>query len=409
MDNQTYYLLERDRRYYSNYTGTGNTLNANQSVVRRMILDSLRYWVEEMHVDGFRFDLASILSRDPYGVPLANPPTLLDIETDPHLAGTKLIAEAWDAAGLYQVGSFVGERWKEWNGKFRDDIRAWARGDRGAISSFPNRILGSPDVYLHENREPEQSINFVTCHDGFTLNDLVSYNHKHNEANGEGNRDGDGPELFLESRRRGAYRDPLVNNLRERQVKNLLAYTLLSIGTPMLQMGDEIRRTQQGNNNAYCQDNELSWFDWSQVEAHAGLIRLVRELIYFRLHVVAEPVDEQESLAEELKEAEITWHGVRLNHPDWTPDSHVLAVTIERKDESSRGAHFMHFMYNAFGEALDFELPPLPPGSTWKRLLDTNLAPPEDITPLADAQPVAGSRYRAANRSVVVLVADLPG
>lgn len=409
LDNEAYYILERNRRRYANYTGTGNTLNANHSVVRRMILDSLRYWVEEMHVDGFRFDLASILSRDTNGAPLADPPTLLDIETDPYLAGTKLIAEAWDAAGLYQVGSFVGERWKEWNGKFRDDIRAWVRGDRGAISSFPNRIIGSPDVFEHENREPEQSINFVSCHDGFTLNDVVSYNHKHNEANGEGNRDGAEHNFSWNHGVEGPTEDAGINQLRERQVKNLIAYTLLSTGTPMLQMGDEIRRTQGGNNNAYCQDNEISWFDWSQVAQHAGLVRFVRELIRFRLDFVADPVDEGLSLAEELRAAKITWHGIRLNRPDWSLDSRALALMIERKSRGNTGnlAHFMHFMFNTYWEALDFELPPLPPGVAWKRLLDTNLAFPEDIIPHTEAPPVERNSYRVANRSVVVLVADL--
>jgi isoamylase len=406
LDNEAYYILEPQRRYYSNYTGCGNTLNANQPVVRRMIQDSLRYWVAEMHIDGFRFDLASILSRDENGVPLANPPILLDIETEPYLAGTKLIAEAWDAAGLYQVGSFVGERWKEWNGKFRDDIRSWGRGDPGSISRFPSRILGSPDIFEHENREPEQSINFVSCHDGFTLNDVVSYNLKHNEANGENNRDGSDNNYSWNHGIEGTADGTPVENLRARQVKNFIAYTLLSIGTPMLQMGDEIRRTQLGNNNAYCQDSELSWFNWAEVDAHAGLVRFVRELIHFRLNVVADPEDEGLSLTEELQAAKITWHGTHLNQPDWSADSHTLAMTMERRNVG-RARRLTHFMFNSFWETLDFDLPPLPPGVTWRRLLDTNLDPPEDICPIADAVPIEGDGYRVANRSIVVLVADL--
>ena len=228
-----YYILEPDQSRYADYTGTGNTLNANHPIVRRLIVDSLRYWVEVMHVDGFRFDLASILSRDEDGWPLANPPILWDIETDPVLAGTKLIAEAWDAAGLYQVGSFVGDSWKEWNGKFRDDVRSFLKGDNGTAGRVAARLFGSPDLYGHEEREAEQSVNFVTCHDGFTLNDLVSYNHKHNEANGEDNRDGTAWNLSWNCGVEGPTADPAVERLRTRQVKNCFTLTLLALGVPM--------------------------------------------------------------------------------------------------------------------------------------------------------------------------------
>ncbi len=415
LENPAYYILERDRRFYANYTGTGNTLNASHPVTRRMILDSLRYWVTEMHVDGFRFDLASVFARDEHGQPQANPPLLWDIESDPCLAGVKLIAEAWDAGGLYQVGSFVGDQWKEWNGRFRDDIRAWVKGDPGSIHSLPSRMLGSPDIYEHEQREPEQSINFAASHDGFTLNDVVSYNHRHNEANGEDNRDGQRDNRSWNHGVEGPTRDPVIERLRARQVKNLFAYTLLAAGTPMLQMGDEVRRTQMGNNNAYCQDNEISWFDWSQVEPQAGLRRFVRELIRFRRGVLADPEDEGKTLAEELREAQIAWHGVRLNQPDWSPNSHSLAMTIASRPQPGGGsgrtpAHprcLVHFLFNAFWEALDFELPPLPPGENWRRILDTNLAPPDDICRMRDAPVVEGLRYRVGNRSVAVLAAVL--
>jgi glycogen operon protein len=415
LENPAYYLLEGDRRSYANYTGTGNTLNASHPVVRRMIRDSLRYWVAEMHVDGFRFDLASILTRDEQGHPLANPPILWDIESDPYLAGVKLIAEAWDAAGLYQVGSFVGEQWKEWNGRFRDDIRSWVKGDPGCITRFPSRILGSPDLYEHENREPEQSVNFVACHDGFTLNDLVTYDRKHNEANGEGNRDGHDDNRSWNHGIEGPTGDSFIQRVRERQVKNFLAYTLLSIGTPMLLMGDEVRRTQHGNNNAYCQDNELSWFDWSLVEEQASLRRFVRELIRFRRNVVADPEDEGRTLTEELREARIAWHGVRLNQPDWSHGSRSLAMTVASKAYAgeapdglaARPRRLMHFLFNTFWEALDFDLPPLPPSVTWRRLLDTNLPSPDDVSDLAEAPAIEGFRYRVANRSVVLLVAEL--
>src|SRR6185369_6492408 len=255
------------------------TLNANHPIVRRMIVDSLRYWVEEMHVDGFRFDLASILSRDSTGHPLPNPPVLWDIESEPALAGTKLIAEAWDAAGLYQVGSFIGDAWKEWNGRFRDDVRSFFRGEDGTVTRLADRMLGSPDVYGHKGREAEASVNFVTCHDGFSMNDLVSYNHKHNEANGEDNRDGADDNRSWNCGVEGPTDDPAIERLRNRQVKNMLTVTLLSLGVPMMLMGDEVRRTQGGNNNAYCLDDESNWFDWSLVEKHADLLRFVSLLI----------------------------------------------------------------------------------------------------------------------------------
>ena len=251
----------RDRSRNANFSGCGNTLAANEPTVRRLILDSLHYWVQAMHVDGFRFDLASILSRDQDGAPMANPPVLWDIESDPVLADTKLIAEAWDSAGLYQVGTFVGDGWKEWNGKFRDDVRGFVRGDRDGVIRVADRLLGSPDLYAVAHREPERSINFVTSHDGFTLQDLVSYNGKHNEANLQDNADGINDNRSWNCGAEGPTDDPAVLALRTRQIKNLLAVTLLSLGAPMLLMGDEARRTQHGNNNAYCQDNEISWFD----------------------------------------------------------------------------------------------------------------------------------------------------
>ena len=258
LDNSTYYILEHDRSRYANYSGTGNTLNANHPIVRRMILDSLRHWVKEMHVDGFRFDLASILSRDASGQVMPNPPVLWDIESDPALAGTKLIAEAWDAAGLYQVGSFIGDSWKEWNGRFRDDVRSFLRGEECSVGRFADRLLGSPEIYGHEEREPEQSINFVTSHDGFTLNDLVSYNEKHNEANGENNRDGANDNRSWNCGVEGPTDDPAVEKLRNRQAKSFLTITMLWLGVPMVPMGDEMRRSQHGNNNAYCQGNKTS-------------------------------------------------------------------------------------------------------------------------------------------------------
>jgi glycogen operon protein len=404
LDNSVYYILAGDKTHYANYSGTGNTVNANNTILRRLMLDSLHYWVQEMHVDGFRFDLASILSRDEDGRPMDSPPTLWDIESDPRLAGTKLIAEAWDAAGLYQVGSFAGDRWNEWNGKFRDDVRRFMKGERDSVSRLPARFLGSPDLYGHKKRGPEQSINFVTAHDGFTLNDLVSYNSKHNEANGEDNRDGSNHDISWNHGAEGPTADARINALRARQVKNFLAITLLSVGAPMLLMGDEMRRTQRGNNNAYCQDNEISWLDWRLLEKHPGLHRFVRELIRLRTHLDLLNNRENKSLSDFLREAEIRWHGLELNRPDWGQDSHSLAVTVQDQSE----ACLLHIIFNAYREALTFELPPAPDGagSGWLRLMDTFRPSPEDIFPPAEAPAVSGERYEAQPHSVVLLVAE---
>jgi glycogen operon protein len=365
-------------------------------------MDSLRYWVAEMHVDGFRFDLASTLSRDEDGRPLENPPILWDIESDPFLAGTKLIAEAWDAAGLYQVGSFVGDSWKEWNGKFRDDVRNFLKGENGAVSQLATRILGSPDLYGYKQREPEQSVNFVTCHDGFTLNDLVSYNWKHNETNGEGNRDGNDQNLSWNCGVEGPTDDPTIERTRNRQVKNFLALMFTAVGAPMLQMGDELRRTQRGNNNAYCQDNEISWFDWTQIEKHADVYRFTKLLIGLRSQRDLTQEEASPTLTELLRQAKVHWHGVKLNQPDWTYQSHSLAVTASCFPVQFR----MHLMVNSYWEPLDFELPPASSstGGDWRRVVDTYLESPDDICETPDGPPVHESIYRVQPRSVVLLL-----
>jgi glycogen operon protein len=409
--NEIYYTLDQDRAQYANYSGTGNTLNANQPVVRRMIIDSLRYWVAEMHVDGFRFDLASVLARDETGRPLENPPVLWDIESDPVLAGTKLIAEAWDAAGLYQVGTFIGDSWKEWNGQFRDDIRGFVKADTGTVRTLAQRVLGSPDIYGHQEREPEQSINFVTCHDGFTLNDLVSYNKKHNEANGERNRDGSDHNLSWNCGVEGASENADVERLRQRQIKNFLVTLLMPVGVPMLQMGDEIRRSQLGNNNAYCQDNETSWLDWSLLDRHRDLFRFVRTLISHRLRWLEAGgfASFELSLNELLRTAEIEWHGVRLGSPDWTDDSHSIALTLR----SGRGLLpcWLHVIFNSYWEALDFDLPAVPKTAVfgWQRWIDTSLDSPDDITNPPTAPLVPGTQYRVAPRAVVALFVRTDG
>ncbi len=404
LDDGTYYLQDAVGRY-ANHSGCGNTLNANHSVVRRLILDSLRYWVQVMHVDGFRFDLAAILSRDEYGHPVANPPVLWDIETDPVLAGTKLIAEAWDAAGLYQVGRFFGDRWKEWNGRFRDDVRAFVRGDEGTVATLADRLMGSPDLYGARPREPAQSINFVTSHDGFTLEDLVSYDRKHNEANGEGNRDGSDDNRSWNCGVEGPTDDPAVLALRTRQVKNLLAITLLSLGTPMLLMGDEMRRSQHGNNNAYCQDDETSWLDWTLLQRHAGIHRFVQGLI--RIRNLRESVrhDHQLTLAELMQRVNVQLHGVNQGAPDTSHASHSLAVTAT----SLSGDLLMHFALNAWWQPLDFELPALPARARtgWLRIVDSARPSPHDLVALDQAEGAIGPAHRVEPRSVVVMFAPL--
>ncbi|HMW23234.1 MAG TPA: glycogen debranching protein GlgX [Burkholderiaceae bacterium] len=402
LDNATYYLLGPQGEY-ANYSGCGNTLNANQAVVRRLILDSLRYWVQVMHVDGFRFDLASILSRDEQGCPLARPPVLWDIDSDPVLAGTKLIAEAWDAAGLYQVGNFAGDHWKEWNGRFRDDVRAFVRGDLGVVPALADRLIGSPALYGERPREPAQSINFITSHDGFTLHDLVSYNHKHNDANGEANRDGHDDNRSWNCGAEGPSDDPEVLALRTRQAKNLLAINLLALGTPMLLMGDELLRSQQGNNNAYCQDNETSWLDWTLLKRHAEIHRFVRGLIRIRNLRESVRIDHHLTLEELIARVKVSLHGVQLGAPDLATDSHSLAITAS----SLSGDLLMHFALNAYWEALDFELPALPDwaSSGWRRVIDSHRPAPQDLVDFPHADPVSGPTHRVEARSVVVLFA----
>ena len=311
IDNAIFYMLASDKRYYKNYAGTGNTINANHPVVRDYILGALRYWVVEMHVDGFRFDLASILGRDGTGNLLSNPPLIERIAEDPILSGTKLIAEAWDAAGAYEVGSFSQRGWAEWNGHYRDDVRRFWRGDDGMLGSFASRICGSADIYAKTGKCPECSINFVTCHDGFTLNDLVSYRDKHNEANGESNRDGTNDNLSENYGVEGETENAQIESIRKRQIKNFLLTLLISRGVPMLLGGDEFRRTQRGNNNAYCQDNETSWVDWTHLEQHQEIYRFAHGMIAFRC---AHPVLSKEQF---YTDAEIQWLNPAGGLPDW--------------------------------------------------------------------------------------------
>ncbi|MEB3211542.1 MAG: glycogen debranching protein GlgX [Leptolyngbyaceae bacterium] len=401
LENDAYYILEENKTYYSNYSGCGNTLKANHEIVARMIIDSLRYWVTEMHVDGFRFDLASVLARSRTGEPLIDPPILWTIESDPALAGTKIIAEAWDAGGLYQVGSFIGDRFAEWNGPFRDDVRRFIKSDPDTVKILANRIMGSPDIYPEPDREPNRSINFVTCHDGFTLNDLVAYNEKHNLANLEDNRDGANDNHSWNCGVEGGTTDPEIQALRLRQIKNLLTVMFLSQGTPMLLMGDEVRRTQLGNNNAYCQDNNLSWFDWDASEKHHDLLRFVRQLIAFTQSLMLFRQERILKVNYDPYRPHVIWHGVHLGQPDWGYDSHTLAFTLAHPQANER----LHVMLNAFWEPLKFELPPLDRRERWYQIIDTSKPSPHDIFDSQGAIAISGDRYHVQDRSSVVLIA----
>ncbi len=398
-DNPTYYLLEPKTGKYLNYSGCGNTLNCNHPVVRHQILAALRYWVTEMHVDGFRFDLASILGRGRDGEVLPNPPLIEAIAADPVMADVKLIAEAWDAAGLYQVGSFPSwGRWAEWNGRFRDEIRRFVKSDPGLTRLVATRLAGSPDLYRGSDRAPWHSINFVTSHDGFTLADLVSYQDKHNWENGEGNIDGHPENLSWNCGEEGPSQRPEVLALRRRQQRNFLALLFLSQGVPMLLAGDEIGRTQRGNNNAYCLDNEVSWLDWSLVERNADLFRFTQRLVRFRK---AHPSLRRRTFFEDETRPPVAWHGARLGRPDWTGEARALAMQILE----AAGDEAIYLAVNAHWEAKAFELPRLLPGKSWRRFLDTSLPPGDDaVEPGAEPQVASPRSQAVGSRSVVVLV-----
>ena len=335
---------------------------------------------------------------------MTTPPILWDIESDPVLSTIKLIAEAWDAAGLYQVGSFPGDVWKEWNGHFRDDVRSFIKGDKNTVKALAYRMTGSPDIYERETREPEQSVNFVTCHDGFTLNDLVSYNEKHNEANKEDNRDGSDRNLSWNCGVEGPTDDPIIEKTRNRQIKNFLTIVFFSVGTPMILAGDEVRRTQFGNNNAYCQTGEISWFDWSLLEKHADIHRFTKQLINFRLNRNLLCENYNQTLQELLIEKDIQWHGVKLHSPDFGSDSHSLAATIRNVEDRM----MLHIMVNAYWEDLTFEIPPLNRShERWHRCIDTTLDSPNDILPWKKAPKVNSDIYCVKARSIVILVSAI--
>jgi isoamylase len=402
--NETYYCLSpQDKQYYLDYSGCGNTVGCNHPVTEKMILECLEFWVSEMHVDGFRFDEASILSRSLDGTPLECPPVLWGIELSERLADIKIIAEAWDAGGLYQVSNFPGgPRWSVWNGRYRDDVRRFVRGDGGLVGAVATRIAGSADLFQPVGQLPVNSINFVTAHDGFTLNDLVSFNVKHNEANGEGNRDGNDDNESWNCGAEGPASDPAVEALRERQIKNFATILLISQGVPMFVAGDEVRRSQQGNNNAYCQDNEIGWFNWDTARANQPMFRFFKEMIAFReRHPAVRRPCYFSGKKNERGLSDVAWHGCELDRPGWSdPESSVLAFTLGGFD----GDNDLHVMLNMSSQDLEFEIPPVPDRDWW-RAVDTSLPAPEDIAkPGDEIQVKPADNYRVNYHSAVILL-----
>ncbi|MBF2075844.1 MAG: glycogen debranching protein GlgX [Synechococcales cyanobacterium C42_A2020_086] len=408
LDNKTYYMLTPDGRYL-NFSGCGNTLNCNHPVVRVFVLDCLRYWASEYHIDGFRFDLASILGRDRNGEPMANPPLLETLAFDPVLAKCKLIAEAWDAGGLYQVGTFPDyDRWGEWNGKYRDAIRQFLKGT-GNVKEMALRLQGSPDLYAYSDRTVDSSVNFITAHDGFTLADLVSYNHKHNEANGESNQDGMNDNDSWNCGVEGETSDPAVLALRWRQMRNAIAMLMVSQGVPMLLMGDEMGRTQLGNNNAYCHDSELTWLNWTLLETNAAFFRFVQNCIAFR-H--CHPVLRNRHYARQEDYMgsgypDISWHGLQVGKPDWADYCRTLAFLCCGKHAKGGTAEddFIYVAMNMHWQPYDFELPCLPLGMRWRSFVNTALQPPQDCwEPGTEPELADQTRIHVNERSVVILV-----
>ncbi|KAA1258568.1 Glycogen debranching enzyme [Rubripirellula obstinata] len=411
LENQVYYILS-EGQHYCNYSGCGNTINGNHPVVREMIFHCLRHWVHNYHIDGFRFDLASILSRDRNGDLIPNPPMVELIAEDPLLADTKIIAEAWDAAGAYQVGSFGNHRWAEWNGRYRDDVRGFWRGDSGTLGALATRLAGSSDLYEHDGRPPFCSINFITSHDGFTMNDLVSYKDKHNLANGEEGRDGDNHNISDNYGVEGPTRKKGINTIRLRQIKNMLSTLMLSQGVPMLVMGDEVRKTQKGNNNAYCQDNELSYFDWRLVEKNKGLLRFVQTLIQFRrdqptvrrkTYLTGQPVDGRTI-------PDVSWYSPNGRPLDWGQQDLAMVAYIAapaKVDDLEGLGRDMVLMFNSTGQDREFHLPEIGRGMRWNLFLDTAADSPNDIYPDVDGpMPPGGREITMGCHSMRVFVAQ---
>ncbi|MGN1357197.1 MAG: glycogen debranching protein [Succinivibrionaceae bacterium] len=402
--NSDYYLLNSQNNYL-NYTGCGNTINASSPVVKRMIIDSLHFWVEKMHVDGFRFDLASILSRNSKGEPISDPPTLLAIDNDCRLANTKIIAEAWDAAGLYQVGSLPGKRWREWNGQFRDVVRSFVRGDAGQVSNLVNRFCGSPDIYDSTDNDPYKSLNFITCHDGFTLNDLVTYNEKHNEANRENNRDGADFNCSSNYGTEGPSDNVSLQELRLRQAKNFMYINLASLGTSMILMGDEILRTQHGNNNAYCQDNEISYMNWDLNDYQKEMFRFTSQLVRTKtMYITGDNYSTLVTLADQLRSQQPTLHGVKPYLPDLKETSHSIGILYYDLMQKTYAYVYM----NAYWEGINIQLPKVPNSSraVWFRTIDTNLITQEAENIYNKPLDRCQDSYYVQPRSIVSFISD---
>jgi len=396
IDNSIFYMLQdNDRRYYKDFAGTGNTLNANHPIVQDYVMDVLRYWVMQMHVDGFRFDLASVLGRDEHGNILQNAPLLERIAEDPILRDVKIIAEAWDAGGAYQVGSFSQRRWAEWNGRFRDDVRRFWIGDPGMVGAFASRIGGSSDIYQQSGKGPDASLNFITCHDGFTMNDLVSYKQKHNDENGEYSHDGTPANYSDNCGVEGPTDDPAVEATRKRMIKNLLLTLFISRGVPMLSGGDEFRRTQRGNNNAYCQDNTISWYDWTLLDKNQEIYRFTRAMIAFR-H--AHPVLRKEAF---YTDDEMKWFGPQGSMPNWMdPQLKSLACMVLGETQPA-----LFLMFNAANESVEFSLPALPEAMNWGVAVDTFRPAPDDFSTAGKEPSLTGQKvFRAGPRSSAILV-----
>ena len=412
LDNPIYYILSDNKRYYQNYSGCGNTVNCNHPVVRSFIMHCLHYWVVEMHVDGFRFDLGSILGRDQHGRLMESPPMLERIAEDPILSSAKIIAEAWDAGGAYQVGWFPGGRWAEWNDRYRDNVRKYWRGDPKETRYLATRLSGSSDLYLRDGRKPFHSINFITSHDGFTLKDLVTYNEKHNEDNGEENHDGNDNNYSYNYGAEGPTMDPILEGIREHQLKNFFTTLLISLGTPMILGGDEMGRTQNGNNNAYCQDNEISWYDWSLLEKNKDLFRFVKEMIAFRLRHPGFMRPEFYSGREGDYSAtpDISWYNEKGANPDWDKASNSLALQVNgsRADTAlDKDNNDFYIMFNAGVDPVIFSIPPTasPGHKRWYRAVDTSMHSPKDILPAGNEEALdLPYKYIVKARSVVILI-----
>ena len=409
-ENSVYYtLVASHKEYYMNFSGCGNTVNCNHPVVRNFIIDSLRYWVLNYHIDGFRFDLASILSRGQEGELLKFPPLTNAIAEDPVLGKTKIIAEPWDAGGAYQLGGFPGGRWAEWNDRFRDDIRRFWRGDEYVSTNAATRISGSSDLFTISGRAPYHSINYVCCHDGFTMNDLVSYNGKHNDENGEGNRDGSDSNWSYNHGYEGPTLNPVIEKMRNRQMRNYMLTLLISQGTPMLLGGDEFRRGQQGNNNAYCQDNDISWFDWGNCDLNSALVSFTRKAIGLRKN---HPVFHRTEFFKGNmagKQPDIQWYAADGSNPDWSKISRFLAFRLLGAFDSGTekiSDNDFFIAANTDRQDIMLRIPAITDSRKWYRIADTSIEDETSLLSVENAETLLSQdRYVLPASSMLILVA----